>query len=55
VRIKDEKGVIHQVLYYDDDTGHGETVCGTRVLPMHVGAGDEDPLGCEWCQNVVPK
>ncbi len=53
MRIKDERGVIHEVLRYDDDTGRGEAVCGARVLPMHVGAGDDDPLGCEGCQKVV--
>jgi hypothetical protein len=45
-----EGGVVHDVKYYNDDTGGGATACGVRVGPWHV-----TPSGivtCEECKRL---
>ena len=55
MKIKDEKGVIHVALWYNDDFGLGRALCEAAILPMHVGAGDDDPTGCKRCRELEQK
>ena len=45
-------GAVHNVKYYNDDTGYGETACGKLVGPWEVTpAGAFD---CKMCQEAHP-
>ncbi len=40
---------VHQVKYYDDDTGQGMTYCGLPIGPGHVC--DPGPNECQSCTH----
>ena len=42
---------VHQVKYYDDDTGHGLTYCDRRIGPGDVC--DPGPNECETCTHFI--
>ena len=42
-------GAVHDVKYYNDDTGYGETACGNLVGPWDVTLAG--PFDCTKCRE----